>query len=44
MHGTYNWSNNATGNDETLATALDREFVSRFSDEFMRLYTENLNI
>lgn len=38
MHGSYNWSKNARGNDETLATALDRDFVRKFADEFMRLY------
>lgn len=41
MHGSYNWSKNARGNDETLATALDRDFVRKFADEFMRLYIEN---
>ncbi|MDU2895240.1 MAG: phospholipase D-like domain-containing protein [Clostridium sp.] len=41
MHGSYNWSKNARNNDETLATALDRDFVRKFSDEFMRLYNEN---
>jgi hypothetical protein len=41
MHGTYNWSKNAEGNDETLATALDRDFVRKFADEFMKLYQEN---
>ncbi|AJE54251.1 phospholipase D-like domain-containing protein [Paenibacillus polymyxa] len=41
MHGSYNWSKNARNNDETLATALDRDFVRKFSDEFMRLYVEN---
>lgn len=41
MHGSYNWSKNATGNDETLATALDRDLVKKFTDEFMRLYVEN---
>lgn len=40
MHGSYNWSKNAKGNDETLATALDRDFVKKFADEFMRLYNE----
>lgn len=40
MHGSYNWSKNARGNDETLATALDRDFVKKFADEFMRLYVE----
>lgn len=41
MHGSYNWSKNARKNDETLATALDRDFVKKFADEFMRLYNEN---
>lgn len=41
MHGSYNWSKNARHNDETLATALDRDFVKKFADEFMRLYTGN---
>ena len=41
MHGSYNWSKNARTNDETLATALDRDFVRKFADEFMRLYSEN---
>ncbi|MED4057717.1 phospholipase D-like domain-containing protein [Niallia taxi] len=41
MHGSYNWSKNARGNDETLATAIDRDFVRKFSDEFMRLFVEN---
>ncbi|MCU7679303.1 phospholipase D-like domain-containing protein [Bacillus thuringiensis] len=43
MHGSYNWSGNARYNDETWATALDRDFVRKFADEFMRLYTENTN-
>ncbi|MFW5669674.1 MAG: phospholipase D-like domain-containing protein [Acetivibrio ethanolgignens] len=38
MHGSYNWSANANNNVETLATALDREFVLKFADEFMELY------
>lgn len=41
MHGSYNWSKAARSNDETLATALDREFVRKFADEFMTLYLEN---
>lgn len=41
MHGSYNWSKAARYNDETLATALDRDFVKKFADEFMRLYTGN---
>lgn len=27
MHGSYNWSRNAMSNNETLATALDKDFV-----------------
>ena len=40
MHGSYNWSKAAQYNDETLATALDRDFVKKFADEFMRLYSD----
>lgn len=38
MHGSYNWSKNAQNNDETLETALDRDLVKKFADEFLRLY------
>ena len=38
MHGSYNWTKTANFNDETLATALDRDFVKKFADEFIRLY------
>lgn len=41
MHGSFNWSKNANGNDETLATAVDREFAKKFADEFLRLYNKN---
>ncbi|MGF3195452.1 phospholipase D-like domain-containing protein [Facklamia sp. P13055] len=41
MHGSYNWSQAANYNNETLATALDRNLVSSFAEEFMCLYTEN---
>lgn len=41
MHGSYNWTPTANYNEETLATALDREFVKKFADEFMRIYAEN---
>ncbi|RUS44611.1 phospholipase D-like domain-containing protein [Cohnella sp. AR92] len=41
MHGTYNWSNNAINNNETWATALDRDFVRKFADEFTRLLVEH---
>lgn len=38
MHGSYNWSRNAMSSNETLATALDKDFVKKFADEFMFLY------
>lgn len=41
MHGSYNWSNNAKNNDETWATALDRDFVRKFADEFIKLFVHN---
>lgn len=41
MHGSYNWSKNANGNDETWETALDRDFVKKFADEFIQLYLKN---
>lgn len=39
MHGSYNWTKAAEYNGETLATALDHEFVKKFADEFMNIYT-----
>lgn len=41
MHGSYNWTASANYNGETWATAIDREFVKKFADEFMHLYIEN---
>ena len=41
MHGSYNWTPTANYNEETLATALDREFVKKFADEFMRMFNKN---
>ena len=38
MHGSYNWTPTADYNEETLATALDKEFVKKFADEFMRMW------
>lgn len=38
MHGSYNWTSTANYNEETLSTALDHELVSKFADEFMKLY------
>ena len=40
MHGSYNWTETANYNKETLATATDKEFVKKFSDEFMSMYTK----
>ena len=40
MHGSYNWTKTANNNDETVATALDRDFVKKFADEFVRLYNQ----
>lgn len=40
MNGSYNWSKNARDNDETLETALDRDLVKKFTDEFLRLYVK----
>lgn len=40
MHGSYNWTKSANYNDETLATALDRDLVKKFADEFIRLYNK----
>lgn len=44
MHGSYNWTNAANYNDETLETALDQDFVKKFADEFMRLYGKGHSI
>lgn len=38
MHGSYNWTPTANNNEETLATALDHELVTKFAKEFMELY------
>ncbi|GAB6453634.1 MULTISPECIES: phospholipase D-like domain-containing protein [Bacillus] len=38
MHGSYNWSYAASYNDETWVTSIDKEFVSRFAEEFKKLY------
>lgn len=40
MHGSYNWTPTANYNEETLETALDKELVRKFADEFMRMYNE----
>ena len=40
MHGSYNWTPTANKNEETLATALDHELVSKFAEEFMELYND----
>ena len=44
MHWSYNWTNAADYNDETLAKALDHDFVQKFADEFIRLYNEGHTI
>lgn len=41
MHGSYNWTPTADYNKETLSTAVDHEFVSKFADEFMNLYNRD---
>lgn len=43
MHGSYNWTPTANYNEETLATALDKSFVHKFADEFLRMYREERN-
>lgn len=39
MHGSYNWTSSANYNGETWATAIDREFVKKFADEFMKMWS-----
>ncbi|MBG9450424.1 phosphatidylserine synthase [Cytobacillus firmus] len=41
MNGSYNWSKTAPNNNETWNTALDRELVKNYADEFMKLYQTN---
>ena len=41
MHGSYNWSKNAQNNDETLTTAIDKDFVLEFADKFISLYANH---
>ena len=38
MHGSYNWSNHANKNEETWATAIDRDLAKQFADKFMEMY------
>lgn len=33
----YNWISTANYNEDTLATALDHEFVAKFTPQFMEL-------
>ena len=40
MHGSYNWTSTANYNEETLATSLDHEFVTKFAKKFKELYNE----
>lgn len=42
MHGSFNWSKNAEGNEETWSTALDRDFSRKFADKFMRMYKSHI--
>lgn len=41
MHGSYNWTPTVNYNEETMVTALDKEFVKKFADEFMRMWMEH---
>lgn len=43
MHGSYNWTDAAENNNETLETTNDREMANKFADEFIRLYCEGRN-
>lgn len=40
LHGSYNWTPTASHNKETLAVSLDKDFVRKFSDNFLELYNE----
>ena len=40
MHGSDNWTSTAKYNGETLATTIDREFVKKFADGFMKIYED----
>ena len=42
MHGSFNWTNTASYNKETLVTTVDRLIVEKFADEWMRIYKELL--
>ena len=42
MHGSYNWTATANHNEETLATALDYDLVTKFAMQFMELYHSNM--
>lgn len=37
MHGSYNWSENAKGNEETWSTSLDRDLVKKFANQFIEI-------
>lgn len=37
IHGSFNWTNNASRNKETIEIQLSREISERFADEFMKL-------
>lgn len=40
LHGSYNWTPTASYNKETLTVSLDKDFVKKFSDNFLELYNE----
>ncbi len=44
MHGSYNWTDTANSNSETWCTAIDREYVKKFANQFMNLYTKSDDI
>jgi phosphatidylserine/phosphatidylglycerophosphate/cardiolipin synthase-like enzyme len=37
IHGSYNWTNRARFNDETIEVVNSREVAEKFSDEFIKL-------
>lgn len=41
MHGSYNWTNVANYNGETLVTTMDNILVRAFADEFLKMYNAN---
>ena len=37
IHGSYNWTNNAKYNDETIAIENSRELAEKFAKQFIKL-------